>query len=135
MSEDGTFMSGTGTDVRLPPAELSDRMQETLARIADKWCMLIMDILSDGPMRYSELGRNIVNISQRMLTLSLRKLERDGLIVRTVTPTSPPQVEYALSELGQSLLAQLKPLVGWMLVHENDIRDSRVRYDRLGGAW
>jgi DNA-binding HxlR family transcriptional regulator len=133
--EDGTFMSGTGTDVRLPPGELSDRMQETLARIADKWCMLIMDILSDGPMRYSELGRNIVNVSQRMLTLSLRKLERDGLIVRTVTPTSPPQVEYALSELGQSLLAQLKPLVEWMLVHENDIRDSRVRYDRLGGAW
>jgi DNA-binding HxlR family transcriptional regulator len=135
MSEDGTFMSGTGTDVRLSPGELSDRMQETLARIGDKWCMLIMDILSDGPMRYSELGRNIVNVSQRMLTLSLRKLERDGLIVRTVTPTSPPQVEYALSELGTSLLAQIYPLVEWMLVHENDIRDSRVRYDRLGGAW
>lgn len=128
MSEDGTFMSGTGTDVRLSPGELSDRMQETLARIGDKWCMLIMDILSDGPMRYSELGRNIVNVSQRMLTLSLRKLERDGLIVRTVTPTSPPQVEYALSELGTSLLAQIYPLVEWMLVHENDIRDSRCAY-------
>jgi len=109
-------------------------MQEIMARIADKWCMLIVAILKDRPLRYSELGRRIDGISQRMLTLSLRKLERDGLIVRTVVPISPPQVEYSLSEVGISLLAHLELMVEWALSHENYIRDSRTRYDELGGA-
>jgi len=132
MPEEGTLMSGTDIHVRMSPGQLSDRMQDIVARTSDKWCMLIVALLRDRPLRYSELGRSIDGISQRMLTLSLRKLERDGLIVRTVMPISPPQVEYSLSEVGRSLLAQQEVLVEWALSHEDYIRASRALYDELG---
>jgi len=134
MPENGTHVSGTSIDVRMPPGQLSGRMQEIMARTSDKWCMLIVALLRDRPLRYSELGRSIDGISQRMLTLSLRKLERDGLIVRTVVPISPPQVEYALSDVGISLLGLLELMVEWARSHESYIRDSRTRYDESGGA-
>jgi DNA-binding HxlR family transcriptional regulator len=131
MPEEGTLMSGTAVQVRMSPGQLSDRMQDIVARTSDKWCMLIVALLRDRALRYSELGRNIDGISQRMLTLSLRKLERDGLIIRTVMPISPPQVQYALSQVGRSLLAQQELLVDWALSHEEYIRASRALYDEL----
>ena len=84
-------------------------INEVLQRIGDKWSMLIVSKLSDGTMRFSELRREIPSISQRMLTLSLRGLERDGLVMRTVTPSIPPRVDYELTAAGQSLRAPLKP--------------------------
>jgi DNA-binding HxlR family transcriptional regulator len=132
MPEEGTVMSGTDISVLMPLGALSDRMQEILARTAEKWCMLIVALLRDGALRYSELSRSIDGISQRMLTLSLRKLERDGLVIRTVIPISPPQVEYTLSEVGRSLLSQLELLMEWALSHEEYIRASRALYDQLG---
>lgn len=100
-----------------------------LSRVGDKWSMLIVMILSDGPKRFSELKRSIDGISQRMLTLSLRGLERDGLVTRTVTPTIPPRVDYELTELGASLREPVKALGDWAIAHIACIRAAQQRYD------
>ncbi|MEV7287069.1 helix-turn-helix domain-containing protein [Streptomyces sp. NPDC093252] len=109
-------------------------MRDILARVNDKWGVLILGVLSDGPRRYAELTRLLPDTSDRMLTLSLRKLERDGLVVRTVTPSTPPRVDYALSAVGMSLHLQLAQLIGWVLEHQDYVRDSRSRYDRAHGG-
>ncbi len=100
-----------------------------LNRVGDKWSMMIVMMLSDGPMRFSELKRAIDGISQRMLTLSLRGLERDGLVTRTVTPTIPPRVDYELTELGISLRQPVKALGEWAIEHFACIRAAQKRYD------
>ena len=100
-----------------------------LNRVGDKWSMLIVMNLSDGPRRFSELKRAIAGISQRMLTLSLRGLERDGLISRTVTPTIPPRVDYELTDIGQSLREPVKGLGDWALAHIDCIRAAQARFD------
>ncbi len=100
-----------------------------LNRVGDKWSMLIVMILSGGPRRFSELKRAIDGISQRMLTLSLRGLERDGLVTRTVTPTIPPRVDYELTELGVSLREPVKALGDWAIEHIACIRAAQQRYD------
>jgi DNA-binding HxlR family transcriptional regulator len=100
-----------------------------LNRVGDKWSMLIVMNLSDGPKRFSELKRAIAGISQRMLTLSLRGLERDGLISRTVTPTIPPRVDYELTDIGESLREPVKGLGEWALAHIDCIRAAQVRFD------
>jgi DNA-binding HxlR family transcriptional regulator len=102
-----------------------------LNRVGDKWSMLIVMILSDGPKRFSELKRTIDGISQRMLTLSLRGLERDGLVTRTVTPTIPPRVDYELTELGVSLREPVKALGDWAIAHIACIRAAQQRYDAI----
>jgi DNA-binding HxlR family transcriptional regulator len=102
-----------------------------LNRVGDKWSMMIVMILADGPMRFSELKRTIDGISQRMLTLSLRGLERDGLVSRTVTPTIPPRVDYELTELGQSLRIPVKALGDWAIEHIECIRAAQQRYDAM----
>jgi DNA-binding HxlR family transcriptional regulator len=91
--------------------------------------MLIVMILSDGPKRFSELKRAIDGISQRMLTLSLRGLERDGLVTRTVTPTIPPRVDYELTELGVSLREPVRGLGDWAIAHIECIRAAQQRFD------
>ena len=100
-----------------------------LNRVGDKWSMLIVMILSGGPKRFSELKREIDGISQRMLTLSLRGLERDGLVSRTVTPTIPPRVDYELTELGISLRQPVKALGDWAIEHIACIRAAQERFD------
>ena len=101
-----------------------------LNRVGDKWSMLIVMILSTGPRRFSELKREIDGISQRMLTLSLRGLERDGLLTRTVTPTIPPRVDYELTELGISLREPVKALGDWAIEHIACIRAAQDKYDK-----
>ena len=105
-----------------------------LNRVGDKWSMLIVMILSNGPKRFSELKRAIDGISQRMLTLSLRGLERDGLVTRTVTPTIPPRVDYELTELGVSLREPVMALGDWAIEHIACIRAAQQRFDRIADA-
>ncbi|MFB7273969.1 winged helix-turn-helix transcriptional regulator [Streptomyces sp. NPDC056244] len=135
MKEDGTLMSGTNIDVRAleNSGAVNAWMRGILARVADKWGVLIMAVLSHGPLRYADLHRHVNGVSQRMLTLSLRRLERDGLIIRTVVPSTPPRVEYTLSEVGRSLYEQLLGLLNWAMAQENTIRESRRRFDAAYG--
>ncbi|WP_367120019.1 winged helix-turn-helix transcriptional regulator [Sphingomonas sp.] len=100
-----------------------------LQRIGDKWSILIVAMLSGGPRRFNELKRAIGGISQRMLTLSLRGLERDGLVTRTVTPTIPPRVDYALTPLGQSLEGPVSAISNWASAHHGAIEEARRRFD------
>ena len=100
-----------------------------LGRIGDKWSVLIIQRLGEGPRRFNEIKRIIGGISQRMLTLTLRNLERDGLVSRTVTPTVPPRVDYALTELGRDLLIPVSALGQWAIQHTPCIEAARARFD------
>lgn len=100
-----------------------------LARIGDKWTVLVVQTLADGPKRFNELRREIPSVSQRMLTLTLRNLERDGLVNRTVTPTIPPRVDYELTELGQSLQKPICGLASWATQNVEAIHVAQARYD------
>jgi len=100
-----------------------------LARIGDKWSVLIVSRLGNGPQRFNELKRTIGGISQRMLTLTLRNLERDGLITRTVFPTVPPRVDYELTALGRSLLAPVSALGDWAIRNRSRIEDAQQKFD------
>lgn len=111
------------------PADECVAVKEVLGRIGDKWSVQIVAILGDGPRRFSELRRGIDGISQRMLTLTLRGLERDGLVTRTVHPTMPPSVEYALTPLGRTLLDPVQALAAWARRHREQIQAARFRYD------
>jgi DNA-binding HxlR family transcriptional regulator len=101
-----------------------------LGRIGDKWSVLIVSRLGARPMRFNEMKREIGGISQRMLTLTLRGLERDGLITRTVFPTIPPRVDYALTPLGRSLLVPVSALGAWALANIGRIEQARAAFDR-----
>lgn len=105
-----------------------------LGRIGDKWSVLIIHRLGAGPKRFNELKRMIGGISQRMLTLTLRNLERDGLVSRTVTPTVPPRVDYALTDLGRDLLIPISALSDWAIRHQPCILTARARFDAAEGA-
>jgi DNA-binding HxlR family transcriptional regulator len=105
-------------------------VREVLNRVGDKWSVLVVSLLRDGPRRFSELRRTIEGISQRMLTLTLRGLERDGLVRRTVYPTIPPRVEYALTPMGRTLLQPILALGAWAGAHRVEIQEARERYDR-----
>jgi DNA-binding HxlR family transcriptional regulator len=118
----------TTGDPRLQSAGCKN-VAPVLNRVGDKWSMLIVMILSNGSKRFSELKREIDGISQRMLTLSLRGLERDGLVTRTVTPTIPPRVDYELTELGISLREPVKALGDWAIEHIACIRAAQQRFD------
>lgn len=100
-----------------------------LARIGDKWTVLVVQTLADGPKRFNELRREIPSVSQRMLTLTLRNLERDGLVNRTVTPTIPPRVDYELTDLGQSLQKPICGLAQWATENVETIHAAQSRYD------
>lgn len=131
MMEEGTLSRVAHTDVREPIGATSPtcQLRDVLDRVGDKWSVLVMALLGAGPRRYSEVQRSIEGISQRMLTLTLRSLERDGLVIRTVTPTSPPRVDYALTEVGQTLSGEVTSLIRWAEEHREYVATSRVRYD------
>lgn len=101
-----------------------------LQRIGDKWTVLLVGLLSDGPMRFNEMKRAVNGISQRMLTLTLRGLERDGLVTRTVYPTVPPKVEYALTDLGKTLTETLSAIGNWARSNGDAVEAARLRFDR-----
>jgi len=105
-----------------------------LNRIGDKWSVLIIQRLGEGPRRFNEIKRIIGGISQRMLTLTLRNLERDGLVSRTVTPTVPPRVDYALTDLGRDLLIPVSALGQWAIQHTPCIEAARARFDASEAA-
>jgi DNA-binding HxlR family transcriptional regulator len=100
-----------------------------LSRIGDKWTVLVVTTLANGSKRFNELRREIPSVSQRMLTLTLRNLERDGLVSRTVTPSIPPRVDYELTELGKSLVGPLHGLEIWALDHVGAIHEAQARFD------
>src|SRR5580700_7383684 len=102
---------------------------EVLARVGDKWTVLVVSTLGEGTMRFNELRRALGSISQRMLTLTLRGLERDGLITRTAFPTIPPRVDYALTPLGCDLLKPVSALGEWATRNQVKIARARERFD------
>jgi DNA-binding HxlR family transcriptional regulator len=104
-------------------------VSEVLSRVGDKWTVLVVSTLGDGPKRFNELRRALGSISQRMLTLTLRALERDGLVTRTVFPTVPPRVDYELTKLGRSLLEPVSALGFWARKNRPVIEDARRRFD------
>jgi DNA-binding HxlR family transcriptional regulator len=132
-------MSPTHTDVPVAPAPLdpcgtSDHpdcgIRDVLDRVGDKWSVLVVVELAGGPRRFGELQRAIDGISQRMLTLTVRRLERDGLVIRAVYPTVPAQVDYRLTDTGASLTHLVKELADWSLQHREQIAASRHAYDQ-----
>jgi DNA-binding HxlR family transcriptional regulator len=120
---------GTSTFPRHTADTKACEVRDLLDRLADKWSLLVVELLGDGSRRFSGLKREIDGISQRMLTLTLRQLERDGLVTRTVHAVVPPRVDYELTPLGASLLAAIEPLVGWARAHRDEIASARDRYD------
>ncbi len=121
-------MSPTNKRLRHVPAECP-AIREVLHRVGDKWSVLIIDLLGAGPTRFNEIRRSIEGISQRMLTLTLRGLERDGLVTRTVYPEIPPRVEYELTSLGETLLIPIQGLAEWAAEHRVSIQDARTVFD------
>ena len=108
-------------------------IRDLLDRLADKWSLLVVELLGDGSHRFSELRRQIDGISQRMLTLTLRNLERDGLLTRTVHAVVPPRVDYELTSLGTTLLEAVTPLVAWARTNRDDVAAARSAFDQRVG--
>ena len=126
----------------MPDAHADCRgVASVLARVGDKWSVFVIMMLFDGPKRFNELKRSIGGISQRMLTLTLRGLERDGLVTRTVFPTIPPRVDYALTPLGRDLLQPVSALGAWAIRNQAKIARAREQFDGNGvgvksaGGW
>src|SRR5918911_3088544 len=120
-----------------PPQTLQEdcrNVGEFLARIGEKWSMLVVMLLRDGPRRFNDIKRNTGGISQQMLTRTLRALERDGMVTRTIFPTSPPQVEYRLTELGRSMSEPVLAVGRWVQEHLAEVEAARQRFDQRAGA-
>jgi DNA-binding HxlR family transcriptional regulator len=112
-----------------PASPVCRTISTLLSRIGDKWTVLVVQTLADGPRRFNELRREIPSISQRMLTLTLRNLERDGLVDRTVTPSIPPRVDYELTKLGHSLQKPICGLATWAIDNVERIHAAQARFD------
>ena len=109
-------------------------MSDVLNRIGDKWSVMVVGVLSRGTLRFNELKRAINGVSQRMLTLTLRNLERDGLVTRTIYPEVPPRVEYTLTEMGKTLTGPINALWDWSAEHHVQIVSAREIYDQRQAA-
>ena len=154
-AQEGTFSTLGHTDVTIAEvaargAELEQRMRDQgghagvaeacrpitdiLTRVGDKWSVMVVMLLGNGTKRFNEMRRLIGGISQRMLTLTLRGLERDGLVTRTVFPTVPPRVDYALTDLGRSLLIPISALGAWAYGHRDAIDAARLAFDARADA-
>lgn len=121
---------GTTTDVKEPPLSADAcRTRVVLDIVGDKWSLLVVRNLKNGPRRFTELKKGIDGISQRMLTVTLRSLERDGILTRTVHNVMPPHVSYELTPLGATLRQATAPLLEWSVAHLGDIDDARADYD------
>lgn len=105
-----------------------------LARVGDKWTVLVINYLGNGSMRFNELKRTINGISQKMLTSTLRGLERDGFVTRTVYPTIPPRVDYELTDLGRELLVPVRGLADFAIQNEQRVANARARFDNAAGV-
>lgn len=105
------------------------RASEVLGRVGDKWSLQVIFSLGEGTKRFTDLKRGISGISQRMLTVTLRGLERDGIVTRTMYPVMPPRVDYALTPMGQTLLSVACTLIGWVHEHLDEIDAARAAYD------
>ena len=105
------------------------RAREVLQRVGDKWSVYVIDLLGQGTMRFSELHRSIDGITARMLTVTLRGLERDGIVTRTIHPVIPPRVEYDLTPMGLTLLDTIGQLVSWADLHLPEISTAQAAYD------
>lgn len=114
---------GTGVDMSNCP------VRDVIDKISGKWSTLMLLALSEGPLRFGQLRRLVPDISQRMLTQTLRDLQRDGYVHRKVFPTQPPSVEYSLTPLGRSFLDPLRGLVDWAMAHHATIREARVEFE------
>jgi len=112
------------------PEEHCPGARKILDRIGDKWSLYVIAMLSNGSVRFNQLRRDITGISQRMLTLTLRNLERDGLITRTVYNTKPPSVEYSLTPLGHTLMKPVLELMSWAVENRDTIEETQIQYDR-----
>ncbi len=110
------------------------RISDILSRIGDKWSLLVIRQLGDGPLRFSQIKRSLGSISQKMLTATLRGLERDGFITRTVFPTVPPRVDYELTALGHDLLDPVRQLGDWAMKNAERIERARKRYDEASAG-
>jgi DNA-binding HxlR family transcriptional regulator len=122
-------------NVTTPPAMGTCRqVSEVLNRIGDKWSVQVIVVLRDQPCRFNELRRQVGGISQQMLTRTLKVLERDGLVERTVRATSPPQVDYALTPFGSSLAVPVRELARWAISNLDTLYDNRARYDAQDGT-
>ncbi|MDB5676768.1 MAG: hypothetical protein JWM65_3750 [Sphingomonas bacterium] len=141
MPQGGTILEPRHIDVT--DADVTDDMAEhmpgactavssILSRVGDKWTVLVVMMLADGPMRFNELKRKIGGVSQRMLTLTLRGLERDGFVSRTMFPTIPPRVDYELTALGQSLRVPVAELGNWAFEHIGVVAKARAEFDMRG---
>src|SRR5918992_678211 len=130
--EDGTSKSvgyPEGTECIEWDTRNDCEVRQILDRVADKWSLLAIALLEQRTLRFTELRRRIDGVSQRMLTVTLRQLERDGLVRRTVHPVVPPRVDYALTPLGSTLHATIQALVTWTEAHQNEIAAARAEYD------
>ena len=126
-------MQDTASACRFPPSECAE-VNKVLARVGDKWSVLIVMLLCEGPRRFNEIKRQVGGISQRMLTLTLKGLERDGMVTRTQFPTIPPRVDYALTPLGRSLSEPVMALGSWARAHMAEIAAARRRFDGHSGV-
>ena len=124
-------MSGTPSH---PLHQDCQKVSQILARIGEKWSMLVVMLLRDGPRRFNDIKRNTGGISQQMLTRTLRGLERDGIVTRTILPTSPPQVEYSLTKLGHSMSEPVLAFGQWVRGHLAEFEAARVQYDQRNGV-
>lgn len=120
----------TASASHVPDAQTCKALGNILDRVGDKWTVMVVGILSNGPMRFNALQRAVAGVSHRMLTLTLRGLERDGLVKRTAFATVPPRVDYELTELGHSLRPPLEVLARWVHAHRGDIERAREAFDR-----
>lgn len=123
----------TGGTLQVEASLVGCPIRTVIERIGDKWSVMIVVRLQDGPVRFSALLRATEGISRRMLTRTLRLLERDGLVARTVFPTTPPSVEYALTDLGCGLAGPLEGISDWAVAHRDDVQEARRRYDAAQG--
>jgi DNA-binding HxlR family transcriptional regulator len=128
-AQGGTFLEPDHNHV----PRYCNRVAPVLSRIGDKWTILVVMLLGEGPMRFNELRRRVGGISQRMLTLTVRGLERDGFVTRTVFPTIPPRVDYELTPLGHSLLTPIQHLGSWAMQNIDLIEDAQRRFDQASG--
>lgn len=124
-----TMAPPSDVDFDVDPFNAGCPSRRVLDLIGDRWTVLIVGALGEGRLRFSELKRTVGGISQKMLTQTLRELERDGLVERTVYPEVPVRVEYALTDAGQSLLGPLQALSTWAIDHFGDVRDAQDRFD------
>jgi DNA-binding HxlR family transcriptional regulator len=136
-AQEGTFLKPEHTKVTVPVPPPSAHLDSDcrgvasiLARVGDKWSVFVIMLLGDGPRRFNEIKRMVGGISQRMLTLTLRGLERDGLVTRTVFPTIPPRVDYELTDLGRGLWKPVEALGKWAFEHQAQIEGARQKFDQ-----